>query len=633
VEQRSRKPVFQNVVDLGLRDVGIRNEPRRLAAHFGKFSAPIFALALVAAFAMCVLVGAAEADRLVIIVFAVAWLLAVFALAVRFSNRSPLVVVKVNAAGANQATWLVLAPFVVLTLGTVVLGGSTAIPSIALTVIVALVLWRGRGRLPEMLRRLRVHLVDGEPVLGDGTGLAGGARGGRDAFRLVVATDRRVLVASGNRSTERFLLLDVPYERVTRFGIEWRYWGRVGVLSLTAAGDEGTSAQTHVVTSMVPANLLSVARALQAHGVPPDDPDAVAEAEHAWEEARRRGQAPKPLFDRAAMSTRDFDRGLWLLLGLSVVIFWVDPLGLGESSGSAVAALLIAAVVCVVCGYVSGTRSSIAYIAPFNLLVVPTFFYAPAVGVIGLMIVLTGIAAIGLTAGAALRRARAARAGQTARTAARPERRASQGSLRYALGGVGLSRLSAILVASTLALVGAAAAAGFEPVMIRLALEEATRKQLPVDGRSNLTGNAASFSYVPRPGLKELITDEDWGVGPNDGARWELRSPFTEGYNVVSLAHYIFEPRLDDPATVADFVADKDSEHSRIAGSAVTHRERVVDGRKGYVWKHRARDGSWQYAAWFPRPVHSVRVECIAKRQLDRFQRLCAEAIRTLEFH
>jgi hypothetical protein len=43
-----------------------------------------------------------------------------------------------------------------------------------------------------------------------------------------------------------------------------------------------------------------------------------------------------------------------------------------------------------------------------------------------------------------------------------------------------------------------------------------------------------------------------------------------------------------------------------------------VDGRKGYVWNHGGRDGYWYYSAWFPQPVHSVRVQCIATRQTSR---------------
>ncbi len=127
--------------------------------------------------------------------------------------------------------------------------------------------------------------------------------------------------------------------------------------------------------------------------------------------------------------------------------------------------------------------------------------------------------------------------------------------------------------------------------------------------------------------------DEDWGAGPNDGARWELRSSFTKGYNVVSLAHYIFEPRLDNAAAVAEFVAGKDGEHSKSAGRPMTHTERVVDGRKGYVWTHIGRADYWLYSAWFPHPVHTVRVECVARKQTDRFKRLCAEAVGSLKFH
>ena len=68
-------------------------------------------------------------------------------------------------------------------------------------------------------------------------------------------------------------------------------------------------------------------------------------------------------------------------------------------------------------------------------------------------------------------------------------------------------------------------------------------------------------------------------------------------------------------------------------GAPVTHTTRVVDGRTGYVWEYRSHRGYWQYAAWFPQPVHSVRVECIAKTEVARFQRLCAEAMGSLRFH
>jgi hypothetical protein len=172
--------------------------------------------------------------------------------------------------------------------------------------------------------------------------------------------------------------------------------------------------------------------------------------------------------------------------------------------------------------------------------------------------------------------------------------RAARGSLRDALSGMGLIRISGILLALIGASVGASTAAGFELTSLRLAVEEATATRLPVDGRSDLTGGAAHLTYTPGLGLRELVTDEPAVAGPDDGARWELRSRFTEGYNALTLAHYIFEPRLDDDAAVEEFVA--------------------------------------HYTAWFPHPVHSVRVECIARSQARRFKRLCAEAMRSLEF-
>src|SRR4051794_33911719 len=110
---------------------------------------------------------------------------------------------------------------------------------------------------------------------------------------------------------------DAPYERVAGFGLEGKGQGRAGELSLVVAGADGAPSETHVVTSIAPLNLLSIARALVAHGVEPDDPAALAVAERAWEESRPPAAAPPPRLDRAGMGTREFDRGLWLLLGLT----------------------------------------------------------------------------------------------------------------------------------------------------------------------------------------------------------------------------------------------------------------------------------------------------------------------------
>ncbi len=433
-------------------------------------------------------------------------------------------------------------------------------------------------------------------------------------MRLIVATDRRLLLAAPGDPTA----VDAPYDQLRRFGIAFKHRGRTGMLSLTVGET------TLEVAQVAPANLLSIAQALVAHGVETDVRELIADAEAAWGEALTRGRERTPLLDRAAMRTRAFDRGAWLLLGLGALAFYLNPLGIGlGASRDAVPALLAVPIVCLVCGHVSGTRASIAYLAPLNLLAVPAFFFYDASSVIGVMIALSALATIGLWLGAALRGARAGAA---------EEGRAARGSLRDALSGLGLVRLSAILLALTAALVGASTATGVELTSVRLAVEQATAKHLAVDGHSNLNGGAASLRYTPGPDLVELVTDEAPLAGPYDGARWELRSTFTKGYNTITLGHYIVRPRLDGPAAVAAFVAEKDAAHTRLAGFPVTHTTRVVGGRTGYVWKHDSRRGFWYYAAWFPQAEHSVRVECIARRQASRFKRLCAEAMDSLAF-
>jgi len=59
--------------------------------------------------------------------------------------------------------------------------------------------------------------------------------------------------------------------------------------------------------------------------------------------------------------------------------------------------------------------------------------------------------------------------------------------------------------------------------------------------------------------------------------------------------------------------------------SFLTHTSRSPRSTQG--------NGFWYFSAWFPQPVHSVRVECIARSQQARFRRLCAEAMGSLEFH
>jgi hypothetical protein len=629
---KSSKPVFQNVIDLGLRDVGVRNQPRRLAAHVGKSSLLVAVAWVISVVALCAVLRQTGAHTVVIAAFAVAWTVALFALALRMTKRSPVVVMRLTTDGGSKTVLWLIAPYLLLGVPAVVVAGPLGIPVLVLGLGIALFVWRRRDHVPEVLRELRPLLAQDEPVLGDGIGLIPGMRGGYDAFRLIVATDRRLIVAGSTRSKGPFLLVDAPYRAVEWFAVEWPYRGRLGKLSLTVAGAEGARPETHVINQIAPANLVSISRALRLNGVDTDDLDRVTEAEQAWEDAKRGAKPKEPLFDRKAMSTGQFDRGLWLLLALAAVGYWLNPLGAWIDSG--VLVLLITAVVCVVSGYVSGTRSSLAYIVPLNLLVLPTFLFAEPLGVVALMIVLSTVAAMGLWAGSALRGASVRRVGTPVAPAARPRPEPAPGSLRQAVSGQRLIRISGVLVAVILMLVTIATAAGFDPATLRMVVDEAFANQQPVDGRSNLTGNDASLTYTPGPDLKEFIVDEDWDAGPNDGARWELRTSFTKGYNVVSLSHYIFDdPHLDNPRAVREFVAGKDREHSRIADKKVSHTTRVVDGRKGYVWTHGNSRGYWHYAVWFPQPVHTIRVECIAKKQESRFRRLCSEAVESLKFH
>ena len=629
---RPTKPTFQAVIDLGLRDVGVRNQPRRFARQFGRSSAQVFVFAVLFAVVMCGLATQTPVGAWIVFPLVLMSTVGILWFALRQAKQTPVMVMKVAAEGTNQVTWLLLAQFGLLVPFVLLTWNPLVVPLLALAAIAGVILWRTRGNVPAALARLRPLLAQDEPVLGDGIGRVAGAWRWDEAFRVVVATDRRLLVA-GSARAEPFVRVDVPYERVRRFGIEWKFAGRLGELSLTVAPEEGAPAETHVVTQIGPANAVSIARTLRSHGVETDDPAAVAEAERGWEEARERSVAQRPeprrrVLDRAAMDTPQFDRGMWLFLALAAFAFYVNPFGVGVGARRSGDLLLLAVpLICGICGYVSATRSSLAFLVPLNLLAAPAFFFWDANYVIALMVLLSAAGALGAWAGSALREGAGAPAEPAAPAAPRPGR----DSLRGVLSGLGLVRITGMLLAGLLTLVVTASAAGFELTSLRLAVDELTMKRLQVDGRSDLPGEAAGFSYTPGPGLRELITDTQTADDPG-GARWELRSKFTKGFNAISLAQYRYDDPLDDAAAVAEFVERKDREHEWLAGYRVTHTERVIAGRKAYVWNHGSERGYWYYAAWFPGPAGAVRVECIARKQEDRFRRLCAEAMRSLKF-
>lgn len=465
------KPAFQSILDLGLRDVGVSNQPRRLAARLGRFMPAIVVLAVVFAAVPCVVLRGTGAGNSTVALFAVVWTAIVLAIAHRFVTGSPLAVIRVTADGRNQMRGLALAPAVLLALLAALTGQPLLLLAAALGLLMAVLVWRGSGRIPGLVRSVREHLEPGEAVLGDGLGTAVGARR-PEALRLLAATDRRLLLAS------RAGVEEVPYERVRRFAIEWKAMGRLGALTLEA--DE-----VPVITAMNPPNLVSIAQALRTHGVEAVDAEALAAAERGWEAALERGRS-------------------------------------------------------------RASRTSLVRIA------------AVVLGVLVLAVTAASAAGVDLLKGA---------------------------------------------------------------------------EELPADGRSNLNGSAASLRYTPAPGLRELITDEDFDAGPHDGARWELRSARSAGYNAMTLSHYVFDdPPLDSPAAVRAFVAGKDAEHAKLAGAPVAHTTRVVGGRTGYVWKHYTTNGSWSFTAWFPQPVHTVRLECIARSRQPQFERLCGEAVRSLAF-
>jgi hypothetical protein len=82
----------------------------------------------------------------------------------------------------------------------------------------------------------------------------------------------------------------------------------------------------------------------------------------------------------------------------------------GAPAGLEFGVLAVVGAVCLVSGYVSGTRASIAYIAPLNLLATPAFFFADAGGVLLVMVMLSLVGIAGLVAGATLGRRASGRA-------------------------------------------------------------------------------------------------------------------------------------------------------------------------------------------------------------------------------
>lgn len=592
------KPVFFNVVDLGLRDVGVRNDGRRLAKLGVKALLLVTVLVVAAATVMCAVLVQAGADPAVASGFFVASVAGIVVLVLRMARDLPPAVATMDAEGRNRALPVIVGLMGLCGAGLVLLGGLSGVPIVVLSMLVAAVAWRQRSPVAAAVQQLRAALAPGERVLGDGVAVARGRRG-PEAFRVVAATDRRLLVTGGGA------VLDLPYAQVAGFGIAFKAGGLSGELSLTT-GDGPLE-----LTAFAPANLVSIAQALRAQGVATEHDEAIDRAAQAWEQAMRRGSRPAPMPE--AMHTPQFDRGLWLLLALAAFVLYLNPFGVGlgvrRDVLPALPALLIAGAVC---GRLAGTRLALRYIAPLNLLVLPAFLFTTVGEAVALMMLVSLAGAAGLGAGAMLRRG----------TGAPP--RAPREGLARTLSGAGLVGLSQLVLAAFGVLVAGAALAGYDPSAVGRELRVDAR-ELAADGRSNLTGGAASIRYSPAPGIRELAADERWSSDPGDGARWELH----QGSDVVSLSSYVFEPELDGEAAIGEFVAGKLAEHAKYAGGVVRPETLRAGGRTGYVWEYTDRGGVWHHVAWFPARVHSVRLECLARRPDPP---LCTQAARSLRF-
>ena len=166
------KPAFHNVVDFGLRDVGVKNEPRRLAAHFGRRSVPLLALAVLLAVVRVPLPAARR--RRVVDGRRLRRRVDRSGLRARVAHRRPLPDHGREGRAPTAPTTrraLAIAPFVLATAAIALGGGLAVIPAAAVLLLVAVLVWRGRRRVPDLVARVRERLADDEAVLGDGLGV------------------------------------------------------------------------------------------------------------------------------------------------------------------------------------------------------------------------------------------------------------------------------------------------------------------------------------------------------------------------------------------------------------------------------------------------------------------------------
>ena len=99
---RAAKPVFASVLDLGLRDVGMRNDPRGLARQIGKAALAGFVLRFVSLIALCAFLAVTGVGARVVLPLLVALTAVVVLMMIRAAKRSTPLVVKVRARARTR---------------------------------------------------------------------------------------------------------------------------------------------------------------------------------------------------------------------------------------------------------------------------------------------------------------------------------------------------------------------------------------------------------------------------------------------------------------------------------------------------------------------------------------------------
>lgn len=156
--------------------------------------------------------------------------------------------------------------------------------------------------------------------------------------------------------------------------------------------------------------------------------------------------------------------------------------------------------------------------------------------------------------------------------------------------------------------------------------------RLAVDGRSNLSSNAASVEYPQGTAVSEFI--EPGPAGETWTAYTQVDNPSSE----IELWDRT-DAKLTDDAAISQFIAEKTISNSEFAGRNVDPKIVKVDGKRGYLWKYTSTPSSESRGAtvmslWVPGPQRSIRLRCeMQQAELERAEAMCNRAIKTLKIN